>query len=404
MITKDSILKYFKGNSFFYELEEVNNVNFESEMISTNIDLFEYDNYCSNKLYLEKYKNYLYYDDIFLRETITYLPQKEYLNVVFLGCGNLCEITIFLNLLNTNVYKEINIICIDKILWKLNNLNQCLSTISKSENINLYFYESDFFECLFNQAALFRNFDLLYFSRCLNNLEFRKYNKYVEYPKPSKSILGLLRNYSNCLIAISQVVNPSNHLAIELENSFIKKFSRIFNTTLYPDKHFDSMNIKFLSNNLGFYLYILKGLKNNTNSNLDYSVSTNVNVIGINSYQQLRNFLLNLNDNYIIVTVPEINQFDNYETMLVSKIKTFNLQKRIINNLFILTKSIDVNSKFNLIEQYLDSIRINELYNIENKNIIIISNNDVNKADIIAINEKLKFVKLESVSYIKFKE
>lgn len=65
MITKDSILKYFKGNSFFYELEEVNNVNFESEMISTNIDLFEYDNYCSNKLYLEKYKNYLYYDDIF---------------------------------------------------------------------------------------------------------------------------------------------------------------------------------------------------------------------------------------------------------------------------------------------------------------------------------------------------
>lgn len=184
------------------------------------------------------------------------------MNILLLGCGNLHEVLVLLEELKNKdyVYKNINIVIIDILLWKYKSFYKEVLKVSKNfKCLNVFFIEKDFYkEMAFNYE--YKNFDIVYFSRCINPLDHKLIN--ISTKKFVDKFCALVSSIDvSKTIAFSQVLNYSegyDESKKEFELDLLKKLSRWItpNIIIYEGEH-----LKEISNDFGIFESLKKTLR-----------------------------------------------------------------------------------------------------------------------------------------------
>lgn len=231
---------------------------FENSEIYSNC--FNYNNLQSNEIYLKKYgKLYADFTNYYLLKTIKNIHNNiKTFNIVMVGCGYLYEVMAFLILYKElSLTQPINITVVDINIWPilqktLNKIKKIIN-IHKIKNIKLKFIKNDFLDELNKEK--YANYNMFVFSRCINPLEYEKYEKAQGISNYLDKIKTILNNHSG-IFSFIQVVNGCNDKAFTFERSLFQLVKK-YNSLIYQDKKITDQ-IELYSDYINHYLYIIK--------------------------------------------------------------------------------------------------------------------------------------------------
>lgn len=228
---------------------------------------FEYENRISNEIYYERYaKDYNEVTDCYVNKvigkSIDEICFNEEINVLLLGCGNLYEVLSFVNEFD-NIgllrNKKINFLCLDECFWPVNYLDSLLEKI-EDYNISVWFHRCDFIYELDANTPFYKNFDIIYASRCINPLDKNKsiYLRQNDLYAYTKKILGFINIYQPNMFVLSQVTNSNNNEAFEFEKNLQNNIQNHYqNAEFYQNTIDEVQEISIYRPGLNYYLYII---------------------------------------------------------------------------------------------------------------------------------------------------
>lgn len=244
--------------------EKIKLLNEKPEGMSENVSYWmKYWNIDANRKYLEDYgDDYGVINDKFIKVLFLKIKKREKfknakkISCLLCGSGYLDEVIKMINTAKENGYEELNILCLDLLLWPITNIDEIKEEAKKSDmKVRLWFYKCDFYEEIEKNHIFYSKFDVAYFSRCL-----------VQGESVNGCTIDKIMTTLNCLgkavICISQVVyRESEYNPMSFEKKVVEKIKEEYEDVLMIDGNGTIIscmdNSKFYRGGLNYYLYMI---------------------------------------------------------------------------------------------------------------------------------------------------